>query len=388
MDSESKYRINACIELTKKFQSQKSFSYLRLGDGELKWILDFQEGKDLKHHQKEYTYNKYESITKVFGVRGVKEEDYHRLINAYENCDYLDLYQKYPYNRENIKFLKVNISPLTYTTSIENSKLIFEWAYFEFKKFIAERRCLFVCAEASLLEQLYQDTRYRKIAKDFWPNNSEVFFLQVRNDGRHYWDYLEEIKNDIRRIIIEKQVDTLFLSLGTGAKILCYELANELEICAIDSGALSRGLSFAGSPGYHSARSTHTPYYFRVPFEIYMDSLKKAYPEINVVDILAKAHAQLCLELQRKIPADSTAADTFGNDSFDPTPENLRNFWQSYEECKRKYYPLAKTEIQAQKAIQDFARYRYSHNIGMDSYLFNAFASSKKALKRLLTVAK
>jgi cytidylate kinase len=44
-------------------------------------------------------------------------------------------------------------------------------------------------------------------------------------------------------------VDTVFLSLGGAAKILCFELAKELDVRMFDFGAMLRALTFSGSPG-------------------------------------------------------------------------------------------------------------------------------------------
>ncbi|NJN73111.1 MAG: hypothetical protein HC799_10060 [Limnothrix sp. RL_2_0] len=382
MDHIRQNRINYCSELTELLQSKTSFSYLRLGDGELRWILDYQSGKDLSHHQKKYITNQFASVDKVHGVRGLKLEDYQRLIHAYENCNYVDLYQRYPYNRDNFDKVSFEFSKNTLTSDYENSHLIFEWGFYEFKKFTQNRKCIFACAESPLLRELYSNSDYRRIAANFFQDYNNIYFVDVLNNGQYYWENLDLIKHDLINKINEFQADTVFISLGTGAKILSYELAKEMNICAVDAGALGRAFAFAGSPGYQSSRSTHTPFFFRVPFELHMECLENAYPAIKPIDLIQKAHSQLCLELQKKVFSASTAADAFTENSFDPNPQNLAFFWSAYNYCKRNYYSSFRDEPGVEQSIKDFQRYLWVRGIGVNGKIFIFLTALKQKLKQ------
>jgi hypothetical protein len=57
---------------------------------------------------------------------------------------------------------------------------------------------------------------------------AEIFFHQARNDGRNLDANLYLVKEDLRNFITSNRLDTLFLSLGGGAKILGFELSREL----------------------------------------------------------------------------------------------------------------------------------------------------------------
>jgi hypothetical protein len=229
---------------------------------------------------------------------------------------------------------------------------------------LANHKCLFVAAEAPLLEQLYKKSQYRKIASQFWLESACPSFLSVRNDGRYYWDYLDEIKKDIYAKVVLDKIDTVFISLGSGAKILCYELAEELGICTFDFGSAIRGLAYAGSPGYHAARGTHTPFFFRLPIQLYMEALNEAYPDLSVADALSKAHAQLCLDLQKKEVASSTATDVRSSNNFDPNPENLKYFWENFRYYRSQLLPLVQSNTRAKELVCDFTRYRRVHGLG------------------------
>src|SRR6056297_1632721 len=76
--------------LTELMLSSDSFSYLRLGDGELNWMLRMQ-GIETPYRLR-YGYSDAASCTKPFSVTGLQPELYRRLRNAVENCSYLDFY--------------------------------------------------------------------------------------------------------------------------------------------------------------------------------------------------------------------------------------------------------------------------------------------------------
>lgn len=359
-------------KLTEVMTNTRPFSFLRMGDGELRWLLAVQENDETKQNPlpKGYMIKKGASVNFAVGVRGLEKKDYDRLLRAYERCTYLDLMQNNAFNSKNLHRLKLERSQNTYTESAETSVIIYTWMNHEFKDYVANRRCLFASAESPLLKQLYQNERYRELASDYWPANAQPFFLRLREDGRYYWQYLEEIKADLKRAIEEYQIDTLFLSLGTGAKILCYELAEEMGIATFDWGAMARGLAYSGSYGYQVSRASHHPFFFRVPFPMFMEAVENAYPEMTTADILSRAHAQLCLELQRKNLGKSVTSEIYDkNLSQNLDIDNLRSFWEAYRYYRKYYKPRSFEDPDAVAIVQDFERYRRYLGLGVDGFI-------------------
>ena len=120
----------------------------------------------------------------------------------------------------------------------ETSYLSLTWMEFEFKSYCQGRRVGIAAGESRLLELLSAEPAWRVAAGPYWPDSGSVFFHQVRDDGRNLDANLDLIKEDLRAFIEQNRLDTLFLSLGGGAKVLCYELSGECDICAFDFGAM------------------------------------------------------------------------------------------------------------------------------------------------------
>ena len=137
--------------------------------------------------------------------------------------------------------------------------------------------------------------------------------------------------------------DTLLICLGGSAKILCYELAREMSVRAIDWGSMLRGLTYSGSDGQSAWRASHNPFFFRVPFPIYLRSMVRAWPGLSREELLGKAHAQLCLEMQRKSIGSTFPADVHDPDNFEHNFNNERNFLAGYHHYRRVVQPLAST---------------------------------------------
>jgi hypothetical protein len=127
----SSERQSAIIELSQLMREKRPFSYLRLGDGELGWLLKMQEGTQCVE-QNPYSYEQGRSTGAAYGVRGVRLDQYERLLHAYENCSFLDLQQSYPFNKENVSLLNLNYSCETRKTSPAGSFLLYEWVYSQF----------------------------------------------------------------------------------------------------------------------------------------------------------------------------------------------------------------------------------------------------------------
>ena len=164
----------------------------------------------------------------------------------------------------------------------------------------------------------------------------------MRDDGRKLDANLDLVKEDLRKFVKENQLDTLFLSLGGGAKILGYELSRELRICCFDFGAMTRALTYSGCDGNRFARSTHSPFLFRIPFETHMDALEKAFPNLAPAELLAKAHGQLLLEVMKK-----EVGWTFASWEFDFSRENVSAFRRAFKAYRKRYRRLGAGSIEA-----------------------------------------
>src|SRR5262249_28882466 len=139
----------------------------------------------------------------------------------------------------------------------ETSYILPTWLQYEFKGFCRGRRILFCGAEASLLKVLLGKELFLAESERYLDASATTFFLQPRNDGKDLADNLDLIKEDLTEATCRLKIDTVFLSLGGAAKILCFELARDLGICAIDFGVGLRSLTYSGSDGNLAARSTH-----------------------------------------------------------------------------------------------------------------------------------
>lgn len=238
---------------------------------------------------------------------------------------------------------------------------------------------LFCGAEVALLEAMLENDSYREVVGGFWPEQAEVFFHRPHQNGRDLGNNLEVIKDELRNIIRTCGVQVVFLSLGGGAKILCYELAQELGICAIDFGSFIRSLTYSGSPGNKAGRATHLIYLFRIPFALYMSALEKVEPSISRLELIARAHAQLLLELQKKERGWSHAAW-----EYDFSAQNLEHFHESLDEYKKRYRHLFRSCGRVRKERADFLHFCGTHRLTTEGRLFLALFEAKGILRRLL----
>lgn len=365
-------------DLTSLLERHASFSFLRLGDGELSLLLQFQKAIDPHSAPRLQP-----SCEIAHGSPGLSLEYGERLLRSYERCSFLDLYSELPFNRENLARLSWQRAPGTHgTVSSGGVGLIFEWVYHELRDYLLTHRCLVCGAEASLLRELLTDEAYRVTAERFWPREAAVVFLQPRRDGAHLADDLDAIKDDLRREVRAHGIDTIFLSLGGAAKILCHELAEELGIRAIDFGSALRSLTFSGSDGQSSWRSSHHPFLLRVSLEVYIAALRRARPELDPVTLLAKAHAQLCLDLQRKELLTSKTSDANDAAMFDASPENLAHFAEGLRFYRRELVPLAHGDARAEALAREFRAWRRKKGLGLEGRLFQLGVAAKGTLRR------
>jgi hypothetical protein len=348
--------------LSKLMRECRPFCFLRMGDMELTYLLAQQ-------------YKRLDEIelvvgpmsgTQAYGNSGVSVEHADRLRRAYEGADYVDFHEQNWPNEHLVPRLLLERAPDSYRNPTKETSLVFLiWTEKEFKNYCRNRRIGFAGAEAGLLELLSQTAQFKQAAADYWPEKAQIFYHQVQNDGPDLDANLDLVKQDLREFVKEARIDTLFLSLSAWAKILGYELSHELGICCFDFGSMLRVLTYSGCDGNRMARATHAPFLFRIPFGIYMDALEKAMPNLAPVELLAKAHAQLLLEVVKK-----EVGWTFTSQEYDFNPENVSNFHRAFKEYKKRYKKLFAVSALTKKERADFLHFCGTHKLTLEGQLF------------------
>ena len=356
---------------------KRPFAFLRLGDMDLTLLL--ASGDD-NSGEAEITDGAVGG-TKPYGNPGIGLRHAARFCNAFQNADYVDFHQLLWINEQLLPQLKLNRSDkLLCNPTKETSYILPTWLETEFKTYCENKKIGIAGAEASLLQILFKQSGYKQIAENYWSSSATVFFHQVRNNGKNLNNNLDLIKEDLCQFIQENQIDTLFLALGGGAKILCYELSQELNICAVDCGAMLRMLTYSGSDGNRATRSTHTPFLFRIPFNLYMDCLERAIPDLEPATLLAKAHAQLILELQKKEVGWTHAAR-----EYDFSSQNLDFFQESFKDYKQRYQSLFQHNIGTKKERKDFLHFCGEHGLTLEGRLFYLIFKIKVIINTIIT---
>lgn len=350
---------------------------------ELAFLIASQQGRTVSWQETANSDQEIVSSTMTLGHPGLSPEHSSRLQTSYERCTYLDFHDENRTIKRELSKWRCNRQPGSYRNpGSQASELFLDWLKYEFGKYLEGRRCLFVGAEAGILRELLSDPIYRQISANYWPPNVEPVFLVTRGIGAH----LDHIKDEISRVISGEQIDTAFISLGGGAKILCYELAEEHNIATFDFGSLLRGLTYSGSDGHSFVRSTHYPYYFRVPFDVYMTALQRAMPGLSAEKVLAKAHAQLALELIRKEEGWTWPSEWVGEDCLDLGAENRGYFWKAYSMYRGSYKILASNDEKAAKQVEEFERWRKYIGLGLDGKMHCMSFSAKVAARKVLEI--
>jgi hypothetical protein len=339
-----------------------SFTYLRLGDGELALLLSWQEGEV---PQAIRDSGSSEPIFHAQSVNGLKTKDYSRLLHAYEECSYLDTFERVPYSAANYHRLRLNRNPQGVNSpSSDVSQIFYEWGYYELPAYVARHRCIFCSSEALLLRELLVDDRYQRATRHFWKFPVDLNCVGIPDYGRHYWCKLEDIKSYLVESIRSYGANTLFLALASGAKILCQEIAFELGVRCFDLGAISLALTYSATPGHSVARNSHNPFYFRVPLDAYLDCLTRAYPDLPTAGLVAKAQGQLCFDLLRKEPMNSFVPEINQPENFQFSPENVKYFNESLDVYKARFGEFLRGTKEGRRLASEFARWRMSRGWG------------------------
>jgi hypothetical protein len=278
--------------------SRQHFSFIRMGDGELRFLLDCQEGKtDIIRP----TVSIPSISAGVAGAASNKPQDYHKILKAYESADCVDLHLHIPSIRDRIATLQWTPNPNGWQSSgAENSRLLPRWTVAHFKEFLNNKRVLFFGGEAKLLEALLSDPEYRILAKDFFPDHLNAVFIDPPGEGFNLSEDYPLIKNLIETQLKTSKFDAVFISASGMAKPLCVELSAIHKVKTLDFGAILRALTYSATSGRAGWPANHFPFFFHIPLNVYLEAVRKAYPEIQSSVLVAKANAQLMFDLIKK----------------------------------------------------------------------------------------
>jgi hypothetical protein len=362
--------------LSELMRGRRPFCFLRMGDMELAYLLA-QQYKQLGRIE---FGDGPTSGTQAYCNPGLSAKHANRLRRAYEEADYVDFHEKNWPNEYLARSLILRRPPGSYGNPTKEASLVFlTWTENEFKQYCRGRRIGFAAAEARLLELLSQTPEFKQAAADYWPEETQIFYHQVRNDGRELDVNLDPVKEDLREFVKQHRLDTLFLSLGGGAKILGYELSRELGICCFDFGAMIRAFTYSGCDGNRFARSPHSPFLFRIPFGLYMDTLERAFPNLTPAELLAKAHGQLLLEVVKKeVGWTSTSRE------FDFNRENVSNFRRAFREYRKRYRKLFSSSSATKMERAGFLHFCGTHGLTLEGRLFLLLFHLKGLVRRCL----
>lgn len=382
IDFGSEERRRAAKELTTLLESKQDFSFLRLGDGEVQSLLAYHEGRNPPRYR--YEPNAVASVEAPFSVSGIPSVHVDRLYQAYNNCTYLDYYDAVPINRDCIPRLKLSRPSHALRNSGPSTSLIFyEWTQYELGPYLTRHKCLIASAESSLLAALCQRNSFLDIAGRIIPAFHLPCFHQIRNDGRNYADNLDLIKEDIKAEIVANQCDTLFLSLGSAAKIICYELSVELGIRCFDFGSMPRGLTYSGAPGYHSHRNYHNPFFYRVPIELYMQALAES-RQFTDEELISRAQSQLLLELYDMKPGTSVQSAGVGQGALSGSRDRIEAFWRAYRWYYDFYHQRSRSNSACRTLHREFVWWRRKQGLGIDGKCVRSLLALRSSMRSIV----
>ena len=193
----------------------RPFCFLRMGDMDLSYLLAIQDGRLADVHFAEGAV----SGTLPCGNPGLGARHANRFRRAFAQGNYVNFHERlYPMEHWLPRLRLPRPGHLHRNPDRETSYLSLTWMEFEFKSYCQGRRVGIAGAESRLLELLSAEPAWRVAAGPYWPDSGSVFFHQVRDDGRNLDANLDLIKEDLRAFIEQNRLDTLFLSLGGGAR--------------------------------------------------------------------------------------------------------------------------------------------------------------------------
>jgi hypothetical protein len=293
--------------LTRLLEDHPGFTYLRMGDGELNWMLRQIYGDAPWRDRHFYRENRDRDFGAVYSVTGLYPGQFERLRAAYRECGYLDKYDLLPFNAERLGdagIMEYRLRPGQTTNPTPDTSLIFyDWVWHEFAPYLGRHRCLVAGAEAGLFRAFLGDDEFPRLHGVPWPEPSRVVCSVPPELGRNYARHLDDYKKELVALVRKENIHTLFLSLASAAKILAVELARETGVRAFDMGSALRGLCGAAMPGYHQFGSQHHPYFFDVPLRIFDRALVRSQPGISMAERVVRCQAQVAQTLRPRVVA-------------------------------------------------------------------------------------
>ncbi len=360
-------------------EDDPAFTYMRLGDGELAFLLRFQEAAAISG-RKQFQVTGHGGLT-IRGGPGLEPEHAPRLLQAYERCTYLDYCDRITFIAENLSKLQLHRQQSEGSQDASRSLIGYAWFYHELKKFGEGKTCLFCGAEGKLLQTLLEDDAYLQHAAHLLPTDWNPVFIHPRNKGEHLSRDLEGIKDDLREGIRKHRPDILFLALGGAAKIIGTELAEETGVRAFDTGAVLRGFTYSGTVGYAAALPAHHTYYGRIPLKTYYPALLRAHPELSLADRLRKAQGQLILECEVKKAAETCRASRGDWACLDRSATNRRNFAESYAYYRKVIRPSLPVTAETCEIAAAFESWRRNAGLLWDGRIWGPLMNAAREIK-------
>jgi hypothetical protein len=373
-DVEKSGRATEAKRVTALMRERPGFSYVRLGDYDVAVLLtDESEWRSLP-----FAPDNRASGTLAQGGPGLRARDVERLRQAVRNASYIDFYERQWRDPSILEPLKAarglgrEANP-----DAETSMLLGTWLETEFRGYCESRRVLFCGAEAGVLRWLVDNSQTLR-GSPYWPEGAEIHTLVPLGGGKNLSDNLDAIKGQIAAEVRKTGVDTVFLSLGGAAKIICSELAPELGVCFFDLGVGLRALTYCASTGHRPSRATHHIFLHRLPFAEVTKALDHAFPDEGAEQRLARAHAQLLLEVQTKEVGWSHSA--WENDL---NLENMRAFQAAYRLYRYKYRPQFRVSKNTVKERRSFLHFCGKENLTIEGKLFYTIFRCKSFLSSI-----
>lgn len=365
--------------LTALLLENETFVYLRIGDMEMTSLYGLQEGILSAIDSGDGNIQG----TRPHANPGLNSEQIQLLWKAYEKADYVDFWDIHAINGSLRNRLNIKLKQgATCNPNAETSYILPTWMHEQFKEFVSalDHPIGIASAEAGVLDYLLKNSVYRNIAKDIFPDDLSLIRTHgIRERGRNLDKNLWIIKKDLTQFVNSEGVRVLFLGLGGGAKILGVELAEELGIRVIDFGALTRGLCYLGSDGNRAARSPHLVYFFELPFGMVMEAQEQAFPDLKNEELLAKAHAQLILDLQKREIAWSTPSWEL---SFDDISRN--RFKKGFTEYKKRYSSLFRANEYTRQERNSFLYFCGGNNLTFEGKMYYLIFKIKAIVARII----
>jgi hypothetical protein len=363
-------------------ETRNTFSFLRMGDGELRFLIESQSsGRNDDAYAVETKSGLNSSLR---GACAIRSSDYEKILRAYEEADFVDLHLHVSYNRENLPKLRWNrrLDGME-TTGADDSQILLYWAWTCLKSYTCRHRCLICAAEAPLQEALLENDSYRALAGAIWPERVRVDFMRLPHDGRYLSRDFKIIEAALRDRIRNGGFDTLLLGASGLAKPLCVRLAGELNVRALDIGSLLRATTYSATSGVATWRANHNPFFFRVPLKVYMEATMTAYPELSPGKLVAKANAQLCLDLLRKRMGRSTR--TFDSDSYELNPENIQAFNANLAYYRESLVPSLGDDPAVRHQVNDLQRWMDHRGLTWKGLLLGHFRAIVAPVRKVLS---